>query len=200
MAGLRPEVKSFIHDHYRGTPFAELVRLVQERFGEDSKYNQIRCYVHNHKLWNGLDGRIKPGHVPFNKGKKAPGTGHKPTQFKKGSRPANYMPVGSERVNGDGYVDVKIADPNKWQLVHSLIWEAVNGPIPKGHVVLFGDGNRFNFNPENLLLVSRAQLARLNQNHLIKGETELTKSGIVIADLISKIAERKRGKKSVCRR
>ncbi|QTH44938.1 HNH endonuclease [Cohnella sp. LGH] len=200
MAGLQQEVKSFIQDHYRGTPFAELVRLVQERFDEDATYKQIRSYVHNHGLWNGLDGRIKPGNIPTNKGKKYPGTGHKPTQFKKGNRPANYKPVGSERVNSDGYVDVKIADPNKWQLVHSLIWEAVNGPIPKGHVVIFGDGDRLNFNPENLLLVSRAQLARLNQNHLIKGETELTKSGIIVADLISKIAERKCRKKNVCQR
>ncbi|QMV44447.1 HNH endonuclease signature motif containing protein [Cohnella cholangitidis] len=194
MAGLASDVKSFIHEHYRGTPFLELVRLVQGRFGESSTYNQIRAYVHNHKLWNGLDGRIKPGNVPFNKGKKAPGTGHKPTQFKKGNRPANYMPVGSERINTDGYVDVKIADPNKWVQVHLLIWEAVNGPIPVGHVVIFADANKLNTHPDNLVLVSRGQLARLNQNHLIKGDAELTKSGIVVADLISKIAERSKKK------
>lgn len=196
MAGLAPEVKSFIQVHYCGTPFVELVRLVQERFGELAAYKQIRAYVHNNKLWNGLDGRIQPGHVPFNKGKKAPGTGHKPTQFKKGNRPANYMPVGSERINTDGYVDVKIADPNKWVQVHLLIWEAVNGPIPVGHVVIFADANKLNTRPDNLVLVSRGQLARLNQNHLIKDDANLTKSGIVVANLISKIAEKKKVFKS----
>ena len=35
------------------------------------------------------------------------------TWFKKGHIPANYRPVGSERVNADGYIEVKVADPNK---------------------------------------------------------------------------------------
>ncbi|CAM3744887.1 HNH endonuclease signature motif containing protein [Cohnella lubricantis] len=196
MAGLAPEVKDFIRANHLGTPFPELVRLVQDRFGESSAYNQIRAFVHNNKLWNGLDTRIKPGNVPFNKGKPRTWAGGEETRFKKGHRPKNYMPVGSERINTDGYIDVKIADPNKWTQVHLLIWEAVNGPIPKGHVVIFADANKFNVHPDNLVLVSRSQLARLNQNHLIKGSAELTKVGIVIADLKQKISDRRvKGKK-----
>ncbi|SFA90843.1 HNH endonuclease [Cohnella sp. OV330] len=195
MAGLRQEVKSFIHDHYRGRPFPELVRLVQEKFGEDSTHKQIRCYVHNHKLWNGLNTQFKPGQSPFNKGKSKTWIGGEETQFKKGHRPRNYMPLGSERVNADGYIDVKIADPNKWVAVHHLIWEAVKGPVPPGHVIIFGDGDKMNVHPDNLLLVTRNQLARLNQNHLIKGSTDLTKIGIVIADLKQKISDRSKRQK-----
>jgi len=73
-----------------------------------------------------------------------------------------------------------------------LIWERHNGPVPPGHVVIFGDGNRRNFDPGNLLLVSRKQLVRLNQRGLIQNNAELTKMGIIIADIHNKIGERKR--------
>ncbi|MEN6487843.1 MAG: HNH endonuclease [Smithella sp.] len=65
------------------------------------------------------------------------------TQFKKGNKPANWVPIGTERTNRDGYVEVKIADGrlNKnWKAKHIFIWETANGPVPKGHVVIFGDG------------------------------------------------------------
>lgn len=48
------------------------------------------------------------------------------------------------------------------------------------------------FDPENLLLVSRAQLARMNQKGLIQNDVELTKTGIIIADIYNKIGERKK--------
>ena len=112
----------------------------------------------------------------------------------KGQKPHNYKPVGSERVNGDGYVDVKIADPNKWRAKHRLLWEEENGPIPKGYVIIFGDGNRRNFQQDNLILVSKSQLAILNKNQLIQNDADLTRAGIVIADIYKKIGERKKNK------
>jgi hypothetical protein len=132
--------------------------------------------------------------VPANKGRKGVG-GWEPTQFKAGHRPWNYMPVGSERINGEGYMDIKIADPNIWRAKHLVIWEAANGPLPKGHAVMFCDGNKMNTDPDNLILVTRKQLVRLNQNNLIQDDIELTKTGIIIADIYGKIAEKKRQKK-----
>ena len=40
---------------------------------------------------------------------------------------------------------------------HHLIWEKAYGPIPKGHLVIFADGNRDNFSLENLILISRSK-------------------------------------------
>jgi hypothetical protein len=118
--------------------------------------------------------------------------GGEETQFKKGNRPHNYKPVGTERVNGEGYVDVKIADPNKWRSKHILIWEKENGPVPKGHVIIFGDGNRLNLELDNLILVSRKQLAILNKNNLIQKDADLTRTGIIVADIYRKINEQKK--------
>lgn len=53
---------------------------------------------------------------------------------------------------------------------HWLIWKNAYGPIPKGHVVIFGDGNRCNFELNNLILVSRKILSDLNVRNLIQNE------------------------------
>lgn len=191
-----PEEKKFVKDHVNDLSNTELTKIFNEHFRLDLTIKQIKAFKKNHKLSSGLDGRFQPGHVPFNKGKKGVG-GWEPTQFKKGHRPHNYKPVGTERVNGDDYVDVKIADPNKWKGKHVLIWEEHNGPVPKGYAVIFGDGNRRNFDPANLILVSRAQLAILNKRNLIQDNAELTRTGIILADIYGKIGERKR-KKTRC--
>ena len=47
-----------------------------------------------------------------------------------------------------------------------------------------------NFDINNLILISRKQLRILNQNYLIKDDPELTKSGIILADLLIKINEK----------
>ena len=177
--------------------------MFNKQFGMNLTVSAMVSLANWHGLHNGRDARFnkgheptqfKKGHDPWNKGKKGINFGGKETQFKKGNKPANWMPVGTERVNADGYVDVKIQDgqlQKNWKAKHVLIWEAANGPVPEGHVIIFGDGNKLNVNLDNLLLVSRAQLVRLNQKKLIQDNAELTKTGIVIADIYNKIGERK---------
>ncbi len=143
--------------------------------------------------------QFKKGHVPWNKGKKGLSFGGRETQFKKGHIPANRVPIGAERISKDGYLEVKIQDSHgnrNWKGKHILIWEAANGPVPPGHVIIFGDGNKRNFELDNLILVTRAQLVRLNQNNLIQEDVELTKTGVIIADIQNLIGERKGRKKN----
>lgn len=66
---------------------------------------------------------------------------------------------------------------------------------PKGHVVIFADGNQQNVTIENLLLVSRRELAVMNKRGLIANSAELTKAGVMVADIYLKIGERKRKRK-----
>ena len=109
---------------------------------------------------NCIASRFKKGSVPKNKGKKMAPEQYekiKGTFFKKGHTPVNYRPVGSERVNADGYVEVKVADPNKWRAKHRVVWEEAYGPIPPGHNVQFRNGNREDLRLENLYLISKAE-------------------------------------------
>jgi hypothetical protein len=84
------------------------------------------------------------------------------TQFKKGNKPYNWKPVGSERINIEGYVEVKIAEPRKWELKHRVVWKQINGEFPEGAIVKFKDGNRQNCDIDNLLLTNRLSLCKEN--------------------------------------
>ena len=178
---------------------AEITRRFNEKFGTNRTETAIQLQRAQYGFSTTARNCFKKGHVPWNKGLKGVNFGGKETQFKPGHKPHNWVPVGSERVNVDGYIDVKVHDytgkdsKKNWKGKHIITWERHHGrKVPDGHAVIFGDGNRRNFDPENLILVSRAQLARMNQSGLIKNNAALTKTGAVVADLLNKIGERKR--------
>lgn len=90
-------------------------------------------------------------------------------RFKKGNLPANTKRAGTistrKDKNGSLYMHIKISEPNKWKMLHVYIWEQKYGKIPKGYCVIFKDKNTLNTRLDNLMLVSRAELARLNQKY-----------------------------------
>lgn len=187
------EEKEYFMKIVPGRHYDEILELMNTKFDHQFRISQISGAAKRFGVKTGFDGRYKKGNIPKNKGTKGL-TGANKTSFKKGMRAYNHKPVGSERISRDGYIEVKVAEPNTWRSKHRMVWEEVNGPVPKGYALLFGDGNKKNVNIENLLLVSRAQLARLNQNHLIQEDIELTKTAINVVDLIIKMSELKKGK------
>lgn len=122
---------------------------------------------------SGLPFRFKAGHTPWNKGMKGLDIGGHATRFKKGNRSGSaahfYQPIGAERIRKDGYLQRKVNDDlplqRRWRLVHLLVWEAANGPVPPNHAVAFKDGNKQNISIDNLELISRAELMRRNSCH-----------------------------------
>lgn len=112
--------------------------------------------------------------------------------FKKGHIPATKKPIGYERTLPDGYTWIKVAEPDVFRTKHRVIYEQHYGPIPKGYNVVFADRNKSNFDIDNLILVSNAELGVLNGCKLIyKGDSEATKCGLTIAKLILKVNKRK---------
>lgn len=196
-----PEQIDFIRENITKMTWKDLAKLFNKTFGTNLSNKALSATGKRYCIKSGRTGQFEKGKVPWNKGVKGLNLGNKATQFKKGHRPYNWVPIGTERISKDGYVEVKIQEgkfQKNWKGKHILIWEQYHGrPVPPGYVVIFGDGNNRNFDPENLLLVSRAQLIRMNQHGLIKNDTELTKTGILIADIYNKIGERKRNKKAV---
>jgi len=187
------EQSDFIKGSVMGRQISELTEIFNSQFGVNLRSSQMRAFVKNHGLKSGVNTRFKSGFEPLNKGKPKTWVGGETTQFQKGNRPHNYVPVGSERVNGDDYVDIKISDPNQWRGKHLIVWEQHNGrSVPKGYAVIFGDRDRRNFDPDNLILVSRGQLAIMNRRNLIQQSADLTRSGVLVADIYQKISQRKR--------
>jgi hypothetical protein len=105
--------------------------------------------------------------------------------------PPQYRPVGSERINKDGYVEIKVADPRTWKLKQRYIYEQHYGEIPKGYYVIFADQDKRNFDIDNLIAVSRSEMLILNNNKLIYEDKELTKAGVNIAKILSKASKLK---------
>lgn len=142
--------------------------------------------------------RFKPGLVPWNKGQKHPSTGRAiDTQFKPGNRSGNaleiYQPIGTERLSKDGYLERKIHDgwplKRRWRAVHLLAWEAINGPLPAGHAVVFRDGNKRNIALDNLELVTRAELMR--RNSVYRHGIEIAQLAMLRGKLTKQINKRK---------
>lgn len=124
-----------------------------------------------HNLAKGTQTRFERGFTPWNKGRKT-GPAHpnsKRTQFKKGQRPHNALPVGTI-VAPDGYMKIKIAEPDLWEFYHRHVWRQHNGPVPDDMLVRFRDGDPMNCAIENLKLVSRAEHALYNSQWDIPDE------------------------------
>ena len=114
----------------------------------------------------GAEFRFKKGQQVWNKGMKGLHIGGKETQFKKGTKPPNWKPVGYIRLTRDGYYEMKMAEGmQKFELLHRVIWERCNGAIPKGQICIFLDGNTKNLEVTNLALMTKQQNMKRNTLH-----------------------------------
>lgn len=196
------EEHEFLHNYIPGHTYVEIVEAYNKRFEDQITTSRVKAYMANHKINNGLTGRFRKGHIPVNKGQKgvcAPGC--EKSWFKPGHIPKNHRPVGSERVTRDGYVEVKVAEPNKWRLKHIIVYEEVHGKIPKGCTVFFLDGNKQNTAITNLKLITRAELLIINRYGLATDEPDLNDTVTNIAKLMQNTydAKRKKSKQGECK-
>jgi len=172
----------------------DILKLMNEKFEYQFSLTQITSAIKRYGLNTGFSGQFEAGVNPWNKGTKGL-TSANITSFKKGHTPTNYKAIGSERINIEGYIEVKVADPSRWRLKHRVIWEQHNGEIPKGHAIIFADGDKSNLDIDNLLLVSRKQLLFMNKNNLISENKDFTKVGVNIANVMIKLSEIESGNK-----
>ena len=142
--------------------------------------------------------RFPKGHVPANKGMRRPGWSPgrmRETQFRKGQRGRNWMPLGSERINSDGYLDRKVQDtgypPTDWRAVHILLWEQHHGPVPAGHKVVFRNGNKRDVRLDNLELLSNAEMMRRNTIHRYPEEVKkaMTARGTLVRAINRRVSK-----------
>lgn len=178
-------MKQFILDNYKGRYNQELADLFNQKFNTNITSRTIKSYKANNKLNSGLTGKFRKGQTPHNKGKKMPKEVYekvKHTMFAKGNVPPNHRPVGSERISKDGYIEVKVAEPNKWRLKQRVVYEEAKGKIPEGCTMIFLDGNKRNFDIDNLRCITRSELLYLNCNGL-NNSNEITETGILMARL-----------------
>lgn len=199
------EVQDFIRDNVSGIHFEDLTAAINRFFGTNYKTSQIRAYCKNHNLVNGIDCRIKPGSVPYTKGKtwdeymdKEHQAKSRQTCYSKGHKPANEMKIGDVAQTSDGYLIIKVSNVGsqweRWRFIHKMVYEECFGPIPEGSVVLFKDGDKMNCNPENLCLITKSERAVLNFKKLISANPDITQARITILRIQRKVRDAKKEK------
>ena len=193
------EEVEFIREIYPYYENKEISKMVKEKFGFEVSARNLLNVSHKHKFPKKAipnSGCYRKGDVPWNKGKGMSDEVKekvKKTWFKKGNTPINHRPVGSTRITVDGYKEIKIAEPNRWALYHRYLYEKAHGvKLAKNEAVIFADGDKSNFDIDNLVKVSRANLLYLNNNDLIFDDPELTKTGVNVSKIAEKIFDLKR--------
>lgn len=118
--------------------------------------------------------------------------------FKKGRRNPDHqrLPIGAEvmRPNRQNHIYVKVSDNPVPMLDNSternnlrwanyrrkceLVYEETYGAIPEGGMIIFLDGDKYNFSPENLYCINRKIHARMCKNQWYSTEPMLTLTAI----------------------
>lgn len=192
-----PEEDAFLLEWRSQCFVEELTERLNKRFNKNRTVASVdnRCKRIGAKA--GSDGRFKSGLTPWHRGmsleeykshftKESFAKG----KFKSGEHSlALKYKVGDEVVRGE-YVYIKYTDsldipPEKqWKMKHRYIWELHNGEIPDNCSVIFLDGDKRNFEIDNLALVTKSQMGRMTTYKLYSEKQEITSAGIMLCKLM----------------
>lgn len=193
------EQVQFVIEHGSSVGTLELTQMFNDHFKVNNKVTSIQNLKGRLGIKSTVNsGCFKKGSKPWNKGVTGY-MGANVTSFKKGNISPNTVPVGTEKVSKDDIIIVKVADElyagkKNWVSKHKMIYEQHYGKVPEGHVVIFADGDRRNFDIDNLIAVSRGELLKLNHYGRIHNDSDITKSNVLLTRVELKTNERKRRK------
>lgn len=178
----------------------EVSDMFEDRFGVRLSVSQVKNAKMRYHVRSGTNGgQFKPGQKAWNKGVPAsewmsPEAMErcKASRFQHGNVPLNAkaFKVGDERINADGYTEVKIAELTSkevkkvWKPKHLIVWESEHGcKVPDGHAVIFADQDRSNFDPANLVAIKRSDLVQINRMGLAYHDPESLRVCLAIIEL-----------------
>jgi hypothetical protein len=184
---------AFLIQNCTGRLMPELTQMYNDRFKTNKSVSELRSFLKNRRINSGVDTKFKNGQKSWNKGTKGL-TQRNRTTFKKGNIPANVVPLGTERIDTrDGSILIKIKEknpytgaPTRFKHKSVVVWERANGPVPKDMAIIFKDGDKTNCNLDNLVLVTKAELLRLNQHGYKYFPEQIKPSVLALAKLETK--------------
>lgn len=172
-----PEMEAWMLENDHGTRIDVLSDMFRERFGFGISRAQINLFRASH--------------------------GTQKTRGYGGRKP---VPVGTERESKDGYIVRKVREratvamsKDNWKLKHVWVYEQAHGSVPEGHMVFFADGDKRNFDPDNLVAVPQKLAALLNSPGMPKWhDKETLEACVAYAQLKCKIVEVQAAKPRKC--
>ena len=167
----KEEELEYLREICYGKGYKEIAEMITEKFGMECSEVRVRNRMNREHLKTGIETKFQKGHIS-------------PLRRK----------IGDERMNRDGYWEVKVDNPSVWKLKHKLIYEQHYGPLPEGGIILFADGNKSNFDIDNLILTTQREMMAMNKHQFCSNDPELTKTGMAIVRLKLAIQDKERGK------
>lgn len=164
-------MRTFLKENAPKMDRPALTKLFNDTFCTRQTVKSIQAYCKRRGWKSSHDGRFKPGQVSWNTGLAGAGICKQNKGcFKKGQKPKNCKPIGSERIcKKDGFILIKTRlGTHSYEHKHRVIWREAGKSVPPGHVLSFKDGNKLNCTLDNLEAVSRAE--HINRNRLKIGE------------------------------
>lgn len=168
------EVIDFIRDNAKGKLNKDLAKLVSDTFNitiSSAKVKSIKGYIGAKSgLSTGTAKRMSlgPDWVSPMKGKKLSPENYQKIRdyfFKKGENGLPPCPVGTERFRDNRWY-IKIEEPSLWVSKARYMYEQYTGEkLSKDDVIIFLDKNVNNFSKDNLLKVSKRDVAYTNKVH-----------------------------------
>lgn len=191
----------YLEEGYKKYNINKLTKKFNAEFETNKTEKQIYAAIKNRKFQSGRTGQFKKGAVPWNQGK-AGYMGPNKTSFKPGNKPHNTKWLYYERVGKHGVIEISVPEenpytgfPRRFKAKHVWLWEQHNGPVPDGHIVAFKDGDHRNIAIENLMLLSRTELLRLNQKRYKQAPEEVKPVLVTLAKIEAKMSQvRQRGR------
>lgn len=199
-----PELVEWMVEFIPGHSEREIISGFKERWGIELRVSQIANFKRRHGVKSyTTGGRFAKGHVSQNKGKPITEwmspehiANFRASQFKKGLMPHNSRPMGYERVNVDGYIEVKVRErpepgkPNTFDLKHRLVYERARGvELTDDDVIVFLDGDKLNCEPSNLARLSHTDHAKMTAYGLTYSDRETFETALNIIRLNDKIRD-----------
>lgn len=156
-----------MRENYIGKTNRELAEMINSKFGTTYTANQIKNCKRNRKITS---------------------DSYEAKLFK-GDKPVNVKEIGSERLQKDGYVYVKVPDNKRWITKHKYLFEKHIRKLNKGEIVIFLNGDKTNFELDNLAAITRGELAQLNKLGYIQSDRELAIAGLNIIRIKEKLKD-----------
>lgn len=154
----------------KGRTTKEIIELYNNKYNKNMTYNQLLSFQKKYKTRSGLDTTFKKNKV---------------------KNPNPPQQIGYECIyyeKGKKHTKVKIGN-KKWIEKSRYVYEQHYEKIPKDCVIIFLDGNRDNFDINNLKCITKEKHRILAGNCLYFNNKVLNETSIDIAKLISKVKE-----------
>ncbi len=159
------EFENFVRKNASKYTRKELILLLENKFNVKLSNDALRRYLNRHKI-------------------------DKYTDYKKYNvRDVKRSKIGAEKITKEG-VFIKIAQPDIWRRKTRVMYEKYhNCKLTEEEYILFLNQNINDFRKENLVKITKKELAYLHNNKTLSSNPSLTKLALLSAKLMIKIKE-----------